>query len=71
MDLVGVPAALCNDAADVAGLAEAPFGRWKRLCRRFSTSRLVAASAAVPSLMGQIYRGVGRGVAEIGHYVLE
>ncbi len=64
-DLVGVPAVLCNDA-DVAGLAEALFGAGKGLSPVFY---ITIGSGIGGGLIidGQIYRGVGRGAAEIGH----
>jgi glucokinase len=64
-DLVGVPAALCNDA-DVAGLAEALFGAGKGLSPVFY---MTVGSGIGGGLIidGQIYRGVGRGAAEVGH----
>jgi glucokinase len=64
-DLVGVPAVLCNDA-DVAGLAEALFGAGKGLSPIFY---ITIGSGIGGGLIidGQIYRGVGRGAAEIGH----
>lgn len=67
-DLVGVPAVLCNDA-DVAGLGEALFGAGKGLSPIFY---ITIGSGIGGGLIidGQIYRGVGRGAAEIGHYVV-
>jgi glucokinase len=67
-DLVGVPAVLCNDA-DVAGLAEALFGAGRGLSPIFY---ITIGSGIGGGLIidGQIYRGVGRGAAEIGHYVV-
>ena len=64
-DLVGVPAVLCNDA-DVAGLAEALFGAGKGMSPVFY---MTIGSGIGGGLIvdGQIYRGVGRGAAEIGH----
>src|SRR6516162_4883005 len=64
-DLVGVPAVLCNDA-DVAGLAEALFGAGKGLSPVFY---MTIGSGIGGGLIidGQIYRGVGRGAAEVGH----
>ena len=64
-DLVGVPAAICNDA-DVAGLAEALFGAGKGLSPVFY---ITAGSGIGGGLVidGQIYRGVGKGAAEVGH----
>jgi glucokinase len=64
-DLVGVPAVLCNDA-DVAGLAEAQFGAGKGMSPIFY---MTIGSGIGGGLIidGQIYRGVGRGAAEVGH----
>ena len=66
--LQGVPAVLCNDA-DVAGLAEALFGAGKGLSPIFY---MTIGSGIGGGLIidGQIYRGVGRGAAEIGHLVI-
>lgn len=65
-DLVGVPAVLCNDA-DVAGLAEALFGAGKGMSPIFY---ITIGSGIGGGLIidDQIYRGVGRGAAEIGHF---
>lgn len=67
-DLVGVPAVLCNDA-DVAGLGEALFGAGKGLSPIFY---ITIGSGIGGGLIidGQIYRGVGRGAAEIGHLLV-
>jgi glucokinase len=64
-DLVGLPAALGNDA-DVAGLAEALHGAGKGLSPIFY---ITIGSGIGGGLIidGEIYRGVGRGAAEIGH----
>src|SRR4030095_4439894 len=64
-DLVGVPAVLCNDA-DVAGLGEALFGAGKGLSPIFY---MTIGSGIGGGLIidGEIYRGCGRGAAEIGH----
>jgi glucokinase len=64
-DLVGLPAALGNDA-DVAGLGEALHGAGKGLSPIFY---ITVGSGIGGGLVidGQIYRGVGRGAAEIGH----
>ncbi len=64
-DLVGVPAVLCNDA-DVAGLAEALFGAGKGLSPIFYITIGTGVGGGL-IIDGQIYRGVGRGAAEIGH----
>src|SRR5437763_2292943 len=64
-DLVGVPAVLGNDA-DVAGLAEALFGAGQGLSPIFY---ITVGSGIGGGLIinGEIYRGCGRGAAEIGH----
>jgi glucokinase len=64
-DVVGLPAALGNDA-DVAGLAEALHGAGKGLSPVFY---ITIGSGIGGGLIidGEIYRGVGRGAAEIGH----
>ncbi|MBX9622277.1 MAG: ROK family protein [Gemmataceae bacterium] len=64
-ELVGVPAVICNDA-DVAGLAEALFGAGKGLSPIFY---MTIGSGIGGGLVidGEIYRGCGRGAAEIGH----
>jgi glucokinase len=65
LDVVGLPAALGNDA-DVAGLAEALRGAGKGLSPIFY---ITIGSGIGGGLIidGEIYRGVGRGAAEIGH----
>lgn len=68
-DLVGLPAALGNDA-DVAGLAEALFGAGKGLSPIFYVT-IGSGIGGGLIIDGQIYRGVGRGAAEIGHLDLE
>lgn len=67
-DIVGAPAVMCNDA-DVAGLAEALFGAGKGLSPVFY---ITIGSGIGGGLIvnGEIYRGVGRGAAEIGHLVV-
>jgi glucokinase len=64
-ELLGWPAALGNDA-DVAGLAEALFGAGKGLSPIFY---ITIGSGIGGGLIidGEIYRGCGRGAAEIGH----
>ena len=64
-EVVGVPAVICNDA-DVAGLAEALFGAGKGLSPIFY---LTVGSGIGGGLVidGQMYRGVGKGAAEVGH----
>ncbi len=64
-DLVGVPAVLGNDA-DVAGLAEALFGAGKGLSPVFYITVGTGVGGGL-IIDGEIYRGVGRGAAEIGH----
>jgi glucokinase len=64
-DMLGWPAFLGNDA-DVAGLAEALFGAGKGLSPIFY---MTIGSGIGGGLIidGEIYRGCGRGAAEIGH----
>ncbi|HZU39055.1 MAG TPA: ROK family protein [Gemmataceae bacterium] len=64
-DVVGLPAALGNDA-DVAGLAEALFGAAKGLSPVFYIT-IGSGSGAGLIINGEIYRGCGRGAAEFGH----
>jgi glucokinase len=64
-DLVGVPSVLCNDA-DVAGLAEALFGAGKGLSPIFYITVGTGIGGGL-IIDGEIYRGVGKGAAEIGH----
>lgn len=68
-DLLSCPAVLGNDA-DVAGLAEALFGAGKGLSPIFY---ITIGSGIGGGLIidGEIYRGCGRGAAEIGHLDLE
>src|SRR6516165_7009321 len=64
-ELLGWPAALGNDA-DVAGLAEALFGAGKGL----SPVYYITIGSGIGGgliINGEIYRGCGRGAAEIGH----
>ncbi len=63
--MVGLPAVLGNDA-DVAGLAEALYGAGKGLSPIFYVT---VGSGIGGGLIidGEIYRGCGRGAAEIGH----
>src|SRR5215471_15221462 len=67
-DVVGLPAVLGNDA-DVAGLAEALHGAGKGLSPIFY---ITIGSGIGGGLIidGEIYRGVGKGAAEIGHLCL-
>jgi glucokinase len=64
-DLVGLPAVLGNDA-DVAGLAEALYGAGKGLSPIFYIT-IGSGIGGGLIIEGEIYRGVGRGAAEIGH----
>src|SRR4051794_491711 len=63
--LDGVPSVLGNDA-DVAGLAEALFGAGKGLSPIFYITVGTGVGGGL-IVDGKIYRGVGRGAAEIGH----
>jgi glucokinase len=67
-DLVGKPAVLGNDS-DVAGLAEARHGAGKGYSPLFYMNIGTGIGGAF-ILDGQIYRGVGRGAAEVGHLVV-
>jgi glucokinase len=64
-DLLGWPVALGNDA-DVAGLAEALFGAGKGLSPIFYIT-IGSGIGGGLIISGEIYRGCGRGAAEIGH----
>ncbi len=64
----GVPTVLCNDA-DVAGLGEALFGAGQGLSPIFYIT-IGSGMGGGLIIDGQIYRGVGRGAAEIGHLVI-
>lgn len=64
-DLLALPAVLGNDA-DVAGLAEALFGAGKGLSPIFYIT-IGSGIGGGLILNGEIYRGCGRGAAEIGH----
>jgi glucokinase len=68
-DLLGWPAVLGNDA-DVAGLAEACFGAGKGLSPIFYIT-IGSGIGGGLILGGEIYRGVGKGAAEIGHLRVE
>jgi glucokinase len=68
-DIVGVPAVLGNDA-DVAGLAEALFGAGKGLSPIFYIT-IGSGIGGGLIINGEIYRGCGRGAAEIGHLKIE
>jgi glucokinase len=64
-DVVGLPAVLGNDA-DVAGMAEALHGAGKGLSPVFYVT-IGSGIGGGLIIDGEIYRGVGRGAAEIGH----
>src|SRR5579871_193572 len=64
-DVVGLPAVLGNDA-DVAGLAEALHGAGKGLSPIFYIT-IGSGIGGGFIINGEIYRGCGRGAAEIGH----
>jgi glucokinase len=64
-EVVGLPAALGNDA-DVAGLAEALHGAGKGLSPIFYIT-IGSGIGGGLIINGEIYRGCGRGAAEIGH----
>jgi glucokinase len=64
-DVVGLPSALGNDA-DVAGLGEALFGAGKG----FNPIFYITIGSGIGGgliIDGEIYRGSGRGAAEVGH----
>jgi glucokinase len=67
-DVVGLPVVLGNDA-DVAGLAEALHGAGKGLSPIFYIT-IGSGIGGGLIINGEIYRGVGRGAAEIGHLKL-
>lgn len=62
---VGVPAVLGNDA-DAAGLGEALFGAGKGLSPIFYITVGTGIGGGL-IIDGEIYRGVGKGAAEVGH----
>ena len=64
-ELLGWPAVLGNDA-DVAGLAEALFGAGRGLSPIFYIT-IGSGIGGGLIINGEIYRGCGRGAAEIGH----
>jgi glucokinase len=68
-ELVGLPAALGNDA-DVAGLAEALHGAGKGLSPIFYIT-IGSGIGGGFIINGEIYRGAGKGAAEIGHLKLD
>jgi glucokinase len=64
-EVIGLPAVLGNDA-DVAGLAEALHGAGKGLSPIFYIT-IGSGIGGGFIINGEIYRGCGRGAAEIGH----
>jgi glucokinase len=68
-EIVGLPAALGNDA-DVAGLAEARHGAGKGMSPIFYVT-IGSGIGGGLIIDGEIYRGVGRGAAEIGHLMVD
>ncbi len=64
-ELLGLPTVICNDA-DVAGLAEALHGAGQGLSPIFYITVGTGVGGGL-IINGEIYRGVGRGAAEIGH----
>jgi glucokinase len=64
-EITGLQAALGNDA-DVAGLAEALFGAGKGLSPIFYIT-IGSGIGGGLIINGEVYRGCGRGAAEIGH----
>jgi glucokinase len=66
-EITGLPAALGNDA-DVAGLAEALHGAGKGLSPIFYVT-IGSGIGGGFIIDGEIYRGCGRGAAEIGHLI--
>jgi glucokinase len=64
-ELTGLRTVICNDA-DVAGLGEAEYGAGKNLSPIFY---MTVGSGIGGGLIinGEIYRGVGKGAAEVGH----
>jgi glucokinase len=67
-DMLGLPTVLGNDA-DVAGLAEALFGAGKGLSPIFYIT-IGSGIGGGLIINGEIYRGCGRGAAEIGHLMV-
>ena len=64
-EMLGLPTVLGNDA-DVAGLAEALFGAGKGLSPIFYIT-IGSGIGGGLIINGEIYRGCGKGAAEIGH----
>jgi glucokinase len=68
-DLLDLPVVLGNDS-DVAGLAEALFGAGKGLSPIFYMN-IGSGIGGGFIINGEVYRGSGRGAAEIGHLALD
>src|SRR5438067_3468856 len=66
-ELLGWPVALGNDA-DVAGLAEALFGAGRGVSPIFYIT-IGSGIGGGLIINGEIYRGCGKGAAEIGHLI--
>ena len=67
-EMLQLPCAICNDA-DVAGFAEARFGAG----RGFSPVFYITVGTGIGGgliIDGTIYRGCGKGAAEIGHLIV-
>jgi glucokinase len=64
-EMLGLRTVICNDA-DVAGLAEALFGAGKGLSPIFYITVGTGVGGGL-IIDGEVYRGVGKGAAEIGH----
>jgi glucokinase len=64
-EMLGLRTVICNDA-DVAGLAEALFGAGRGMSPVFYITVGTGVGGGL-IIDGEIYRGVGRGAAEIGH----
>lgn len=67
-ELLGLPTAICNDA-DVACLAEATLGAGKGLSPVFYITVGTGIGGGLV-IDGEIYRGLGKGACEIGHFVV-
>jgi len=67
-DLLKLPTVICNDA-DVAGLAEARHGAGQGLSPLFYITVGTGIGGGL-IVDGEIYRGCGRGAAEIGHLLV-
>lgn len=67
-EAIGLPTVICNDA-DVAGLGEALHGAGKGLSPIFYVTVGTGIGGGL-IIQGEIYRGVGKGAAEIGHLIV-